>query len=337
MEMNTRLQVEHPVTEAICGIDLVEWQLRIASGEKLPLSQKDLKINGHAVEARLYAEDPQNNFLPSVGRLWHLTWPEAVQFTNAQLRIDSGVRPGDSITPHFDPMIAKVIAHGKTRAEALDKLIEGLVETKIAGPKTNLAFLVKLLGHEEFRKEKFDTGFIDKNIADLTGTSGDAYEPVALEALLKNDLPPRRAVKSGWRSPWQTLTENRSLAYTIEFEGEEKKVARTQTEAQAEVVDAGEGVYIINGGQQFFARWPDAAAHMNDDLAVGALKAPMTGKVTIVGVKEGDAVQPGDRLIVIEAMKMEHAVIAKKAGKVAKIMAAVGDQVAQGAPLVEVA
>jgi 3-methylcrotonyl-CoA carboxylase alpha subunit len=266
-----------------------------------------------------------------------LTWPEAVQFTNAQLRIDSGVRPGDSITPHFDPMIAKVIAHGKTRAEALDKLIEGLVETKIAGPKTNLAFLVKLLGHEEFRKEKFDTGFIDKNIADLTGTSGDAYEPVALEALLKNDLPPRRAVKSGWRSPWQTLTENRSLAYTIEFEGEEKKVARTQTEAQAEVVDAGEGVYIINGGQQFFARWPDAAAHMNDDLAVGALKAPMTGKVTIVGVKEGDAVQPGDRLIVIEAMKMEHAVIAKKAGKVAKIMAAVGDQVAQGAPLVEVA
>ena len=342
MEMNTRLQVEHPVTEAICGVDLVEWQLRVAAGEALPVRQKDLKIGGFAIEARLYAEDPQNGFLPSTGKLWHLAWPEATEFQNAphHVRIDTGVRSNDAITPYYDPMIAKVIAHGKTRIEALDRLNRALSETKIAGPKTNLAFLTRVLAHKDFREGAFDTGFIDKNLEALTKIAPQKQiETAALQALLRNDKPKRRTLKSKWRSPWSQTTEARALDYRIEFENEEKTVARTHMSLPegAEVIDAGEGVYLLKDNEQFFARWPDPQTHMNDDASTGALKAPMNGKVTLVHVKTGDNVQAGDRLIVIEAMKMEHAVLARKAGKVSKVHAVAGEQVQQGAPLVEVA
>jgi 3-methylcrotonyl-CoA carboxylase alpha subunit len=339
MEMNTRLQVEHPVTEAICGVDLVEWQLRVASGEKVPLKQKDLKINGHAIEARLYAEDPQNGFLPSTGKIWHLDWPEAAEFKNTKLglRIDTGVRAGDVISPYYDPMIAKMIAHGKTRNEALERLASGLSKTKIAGPKTNFAFLARALVHKDFRRGAFDTGFIDKNLNALTKPSlQKQIKNIALDALLKNDLPKRRIGKNKWRSPWSRNTE-RKLDYLIEFENEE---INTRTEQKLSkdinIVEAGDGVYVLSEGEQFFARWPDPQQHMYDDAAHGALRAPMNGKVTLVHVKQGDNVQAGDRLIVIEAMKMEHAVIARKAGKVAKVFAALGEQVSQGAPLMEV-
>src|ERR671912_1946968 len=162
MEMNTRLQVEHPVTEAITGLDLVELQFRIAAGERLPFGQHELRMDGHAVEARLYAEDPEKGFLPSTGKLWALRFPDG-----EAIRIDTGVKEGDSVTPFYDPMIAKVIAHGATRDEALDKLSDALGKTAVAGPKTNLAFLKGLCDAPEFRAGRFDTGFIDANLGAL--------------------------------------------------------------------------------------------------------------------------------------------------------------------------
>ncbi len=159
MEMNTRLQVEHPVTEAITGLDLVELQFRAAAGETLPFAQEDLAIHGHAVEARLYAEDPEREFLPSTGKLWALDFPE-----REGIRVDTGVRSGDEVTPYYDPMIAKIVAHGATRDEALTRLSDALGETLVAGPKTNVAFLKKLCDAEGFRAGRFDTGFIDRNI-----------------------------------------------------------------------------------------------------------------------------------------------------------------------------
>ncbi|HEV2078972.1 MAG TPA: acetyl-CoA carboxylase biotin carboxylase subunit, partial [Allosphingosinicella sp.] len=162
MEMNTRLQVEHPVTEAITGLDLVELQFRVASGERLPFAQEDLAIRGHAVEARLYAEDPEKEFLPSTGKLWALAFPEG-----EGIRIDTGVEAGGEVTPYYDPMIAKLIAHAPTREEALDRLARALGETVVAGPKTNIAFLKRLCEAEEFRAGQFDTAFIDRNLEAL--------------------------------------------------------------------------------------------------------------------------------------------------------------------------
>src|SRR5919112_1807666 len=159
MEMNTRLQVEHPVTEAITGLDLVELQFRVAGGETLPFKQEDLRMSGHAVEARLYAEDPEHGFLPSTGKLWALSFPE-----DEGVRIDTGVEAGDEVTPYYDPMIAKVIAHGATRDEALDRLAAALGGTVVAGPKTNVAFLKRLCEAPEFRAGQFATGFIERNL-----------------------------------------------------------------------------------------------------------------------------------------------------------------------------
>ncbi len=346
MEMNTRLQVEHPVTEAICGVDLVEWQLRVAAGEPLPRQQEDLAIDGHAFEARLYAEDPQNGFLPSTGKIWHLAWPQAAAFQNAPqaLRIDSGVQGGDTITPYYDPMIAKIIAHGKTRNEALNRLEQALLSIKIAGPKTNLDFLRRLTAHGDFREGDFDTGFIDRNMEQLVPPIDTAcLETIALGALLKTGMPERRASKVGtkwknpWRNPWRNSARPPAMNYKIEFEGEEKTVrAEDVAPGDVEVVKAGEDIYLLSKGRQYFARWPDPQQHMQDDGLQGALKAPMNGKVTLVHVKEGDDVQSGDRLLVIEAMKMEHAIITKKSGKVMKILTQIGEQVQQGAPLIEV-
>ncbi len=162
MEMNTRLQVEHPVTEAVTGLDLVEWQFRVAAGETLPLGQAKVPLNGHAVEARLYAEDPERGFLPSTGKLVALQFPRG-----EDLRIDTGVEAGSEVTPFYDPMIAKLIAHGKSRAEALDRLAGALDKTVVIGPRSNAGFLAALCRAEEFRQGDFDTGFIDGHLAAL--------------------------------------------------------------------------------------------------------------------------------------------------------------------------
>ena len=182
MEMNTRLQVEHPVTEAITGLDLVELQFRVAAGERLPLAQADVRIDGHAAEARLYAEDPERNFLPSTGTLAALEFPKG-----EGLRVDTGVEAGSVVSPYYDPMIAKVIAHGRDRGEALARLAAALGETVVVGPRSNAAFLSRLASHPEFRASRFDTGFIDRHLADLTHLDPNAEAAVvgaAVEALL---------------------------------------------------------------------------------------------------------------------------------------------------------
>ena len=190
MEMNTRLQVEHPVTEAITGLDLVEWQFRVAAGEPLPVRQEDVRLDGHAVEARLYAEDPERGFLPSTGTLHALRLPDG-----EGIRVDAGVRAGDTVTPYYDPMIAKVIAHGATREAALDRLATALDETAVAGPQTNLAFLTALAKAPEFRAGRFDTGFIDRNLAALTAVPGP--DIAALAAAVRRLTEPSSSARAG--------------------------------------------------------------------------------------------------------------------------------------------
>jgi 3-methylcrotonyl-CoA carboxylase alpha subunit len=367
MEMNTRLQVEHPVTEAITGLDLVEAQLRVAAGEPLPFTAADLAIDGHAIEARLYAEDPERGFLPSTGRIWHLTFPEAEEGKVAPegLRIDTGVRAGDMVSPFYDPMIAKVIAHGRTRTEALDRLARALKRTEVVGPKTNAAFLTALVEHPEFRQGRFDTGFIDAHLEALGAVhrppsdgvvaagvrrllDGVAERADAL-AIARSDTP------SAWLSPWETgdafqLTGTRRIAYPVVAEGETRRAVVSGglpavveidgrgsiPDANALTVAAGEGVYVLAGGRQAFLRFPDAAAALDvaEHGGDGLVKAPMHGKVTALFVTPGQEVAKGDKLLIVEAMKMEHAMVAPVDAVVAQVLVAAGDQVPEGARLV---
>ena len=225
MEMNTRLQVEHPVTEAVTGLDLVEWQFRIAAGEKLPLSQAQVPLNGHAVEARLYAEDPERGFLPSTGKLLALQFPQG-----EGLRIDTGVEAGSEVTPFYDPMIAKLIAHGKSRDEALDRLADALDKTVVVGPRSNAGFLAALCRAEGFRKGDFDTGFIDRHLAEL-GAVPQGLDRAAAALGAQTLIERERARIAAARepdeppSPWDggdafQLSGARRLALPILAEGE---------------------------------------------------------------------------------------------------------------------
>jgi 3-methylcrotonyl-CoA carboxylase alpha subunit len=346
--MNTRLQVEHPVTEAITGVDLVEWQLRAAAGEALPLAQEDLAIRGHAFEARLYAEDVPAGFLPATGRLTHLSFPEGA-------RADSGVRAGDLISPHYDPMIAKLIVHGPTRALALSRLRAALAGTEIAGTVTNHAFLRKLAENEGFTAGDVDTGLIARDLAALTAAEAPAPGVVALAALTALGLPAAGA--TGF-ALWQPLTWRARL----DRDGEEiaakvtvERPARFAVEAGGErtVLEIREGAWWVDGGKTglsvvrhgttitVFAG--DAVAFdAPDPLARGqeagagadVILSPMPGRVTAVDVAAGQAVGKGQRLAVLEAMKMEHALTAARDGVVAEVLVAAGAQVEAGAPLV---
>ncbi len=361
MEMNTRLQVEHPVTEAITGLDLVELQFRAASGEKLPFTQDDLTINGHAVEARLYAEDPEKEFLPSTGKLWALEFPEG-----EGIRIDTGVEAGAEVTPYYDPMIAKVIAHGDTRDEALSKLADALGQTVVAGPKTNTAFLKKLCEAEDFRVGRFDTGFIDRNL-DALGVGPQPLDEVAasfgaaalisreidrlrMSEHLKNDEP-----SSPWSQPdGFQLLGTRSVGMALRVDGERVEarevfsaehrgastvaVGTSDPWADEQVdreVEAPHGVYVIRNGRQTLVQPYDPfdvdLEHMDEG---GAVKAPMHGKLVAVFVQPGDKVEKGQRLAIVEAMKMEHVLVAPSDGEVAEIAAEPGAQVAEGARLI---
>ncbi|HEX8663951.1 MAG TPA: biotin carboxylase N-terminal domain-containing protein [Beijerinckiaceae bacterium] len=365
MEMNTRLQVEHPVTEAVTGLDLVELQFRVAAGEPLPFGQDDLAIDGHAVEARLYAEDPEKGFLPSTGRLWALRFPEG-----EGVRIDAGVVEGDAVTPFYDPMIAKVIAHAPTRDEALDRLSAALGETLVAGPRTNLAFLRALADAPEFRASRFDTGFIDRNLEGL----GAAPQPLDEEAarlgalMLVDDeweeLEARRASLSpaeGLHSPWAErdafqLGPPRRHGLSVTVEGERRDMAVTWAADGPEVAfgtgvsrftpehftgndrafpRTDTGVIVLRGGRQTRVDRHDPFAvdleHMDEG---GTVKAPMHGKLVAIFVRPGDKVEKGQRLAVVEAMKMEHALVAPAAGEVAEVAAEAGAQVAEGARLI---
>jgi len=360
MEMNTRLQVEHPVTEAITGEDLVEWQLRVAAGEPLPLSQDDLSIKGHAFEARLYAEDPANGFLPATGTLHHLAFSE-----NA--RNDAGVRSGDAITPFYDPMIAKVITHGETRQEALGRLATALKQTHVAGTVTNAAFLAALAEHEGFAQGEVDTGLIDREIAGLTMRPPLFETAIALAAVTVLGIDPAARL-AGWRL-WgeasqrvRLVHESETLDRRLVLPGDGSVVLEggAETVQMRDIVFDGTSVSarIGAGGERVvadIAAWPcvdgtavsvlmEGAAHqllLPDPLAVAAhhgehgdaILAPMTGIIRAVTARVGVAVDKGDKLIVMEAMKMETSLTAPRAGLVAEVFCVEGETVEGGAVL----
>ncbi|MGP9821225.1 ATP-binding protein [Salinarimonas sp. NSM] len=355
MEMNTRLQVEHPVTEAITGLDLVELQLRVASGEALPFGQEDVPLMGHAVEARLYAEDPERGFLPSTGRLFALSFPEG-----EDVRVDAGVEAGDQVTPFYDPMIAKIIARGETRGEALDALSRALGETVVAGPRTNAAFLRRLVDAAAFREGAFDTGFIDGNLEAL-GAVPQERDPAAVAAgalsLVSADLAAaREAARSALRegaSPWlaedgfQLMGERRTTLpllvdgerldahVTFDADGPAVEIPGATLgmgEPEATLVEAEGDVLVLREGRQTRVALFDPASVDLEHLDAGGLvKAPMHGKVVALFVSAGERVEKGQRLAVVEAMKMEHPLTAPIAGTVGEIAAGPGDQVAEGA------
>jgi len=361
MEMNTRLQVEHPVTEAITGLDLVELQLRVAAGEPLGFSQAEVTATGHAVEARLYAEDPEKGFLPSTGKLWALQFPEG-----EGIRIDTGVEAGDTVTPFYDPMIAKVIAHGATRDEALDRLGAALGETIVAGPRTNLAFLKKLTEAQGFREGPFDTGFIERNISALGAEPQplDAAAVAAAALQLEEERQFSGQVQAAGRadgearSPWLvvdafSLMPRSPLGLPLLVDGERVEARIEWHEEGARVslpgheIDEGEheitlaqaerGVFLaLHGGRQTSVSLFDPFS-VDLDAAVGSggvIKAPMHGKLIALFVAAGDAVVKGQRLAIVEAMKMEHVLTAPRDGTVTEVAGEPGAQVAEGAKVV---
>jgi 3-methylcrotonyl-CoA carboxylase alpha subunit len=365
IEMNTRLQVEHPVTEAITGLDLVEWQLRVASGEPLPLSQDEIAMSGHAIEARLCAEDPANGFLPSTGPIVRFDPP-----CGEGIRVDSGVEQGSAIPPYYDSMIAKLIASGPDRATAIERLADALRMTLVAGPRTNAAFLHALLTHPAFGGGTMDTGLIGREGASLTSVtpSPGAIAYGVTEMLWRgyHDLAARRAASSrgdGY-SPWNAydgfqLGESRRQRITVLADG-------VPTGAEVEWSAAGARVhapdfegapcnslmhpeeppyrhvmhfagdtdplYVLHDMRQTELRWPtyevDAAGAAGDGTGV---RAPIVGRVAKLFVQAGDAVTKGDRIAVVEAMKMEHVLHAPRDGTVGSVAVKEGEQVVRGA------
>jgi len=366
MEMNTRLQVEHPVTELITGLDLVEWQIRVASGEALPLRQDQLSINGHAIEARIYAEDAEKDFLPAVGRLGHL------QFPDGDIRVDAGVRAGDEITPFYDPMIAKVIAHGKTRAEALSKLAGALGRTEIAGTVTNTAFLAKLCRDDDFAAERLDTGLIERNIASLTARSPTPEAILALAVLAASGMVPSRPENTGsvaaigpfeiWGAPKRSVTleiNGAESIFTVEREATDMwRIASGTMKAGAMRLDAvrpngNDWAFRADGVTQrcrlvqsdvevavfhegLTHRFGKQQRKRTDDLAAGGdqVISMMPGIVKQVLVVPGQEVKADEPMVIMEAMKMEMTLSAPRDGVVAEVMVSAGAQVADGVSLV---
>ncbi|MEL7115682.1 MAG: acetyl/propionyl/methylcrotonyl-CoA carboxylase subunit alpha [Pseudomonadota bacterium] len=361
MEMNTRLQVEHPVTEAITGLDLVALQLRVAAGEPLPFTQADLAITGHAVEARIYAEDPTRGFLPATGQLDRLTLPEGTEFAQGDVRIDAGVRAGDHVTPFYDPMIAKLIVHRPTRAEALAAMSRALAETEIAGLVSNVPFLQRLVAHPRFSAGDVETGLIAEAPDLVHAPAPDqALRDVAMLAALDLLDPPQTdtpwTALRGWRA-WGTATHRQALIYGDEtFEshvtlGPETRVdgraiavtpfggdrysVTTETQRTYSVLRQDRMIRVFDRGVPFAFAVPDPLASRTEgDSAGDVILSPMPGKVTAISVAPGDTVAKGAALMILEAMKMEHTLTAPRDGVVADIAAAVGDQTADGAVLV---
>jgi 3-methylcrotonyl-CoA carboxylase alpha subunit len=348
LEMNTRLQVEHPVTEAVSGLDLVEWQFRVAAGEPLPLKQGEIRCIGAAIEARVYAEDPEHNFLPSAGLI------HAMNFKGGEgaqsVRIDTGFEPGDSVTPYYDPMIAKVIVHGATRAEALAALMRELDDAVIIGPKTNLAFLRELLRSPEFAAGTIDTGFIDANLGRL-GAEPHPPNSKAVHAAARLLIARRDQTKApplDPYDPWRVadsfeLIGSRRTGVDVTVDGVPMRVhliegpnvdpATEGTDSEEVTLhEANGGVYAFAGGRQAFVELVDPFAKADAGAGEGdsAIRAPMNGRLVAVAVEEGERVEAGQRLAVVEAMKMEHALVAPYPGIVRDLDATVGDQVETG-------
>ena len=328
MEMNTRLQVEHPVTEEITGVDLVEWQLRVAAGEPIPLQQEELAITGHAIEARLYAEDPSSGFLPSTGPLDHFD-------LGSEGRIETGVAEGDMISPHYDPMVAKLVVWEKTRADAIEALADIAESVEVWPVKTNAAFLANALLEDDFVEAQLDTGFIERKLERLVGDDApdDAIWQAAADFTVLDAIEENAPRPIGFR-----LNADPRVAATLFHKGESRTVdvigERDAAHATGFVEDARTVVFADGQGFEFAleSRGSGAAA-----AGSGAILAPMPGKVIAVDVAEGDRVTAGQRLMVLEAMKMEHALTAPFDGTVTELSAATGGQVQVEAVLAVVA
>ena len=374
MEMNTRLQVEHPVTEMITGQDLVEWQIRIAAGERLPLAQEELSIRGHAIEARIYAEDPDRGFLPSIGRITHMRAPAG----SAQVRIDTGIREGDEIPPWYDPMIAKLIVWDSDRPAALHRMRSALEDFHIAGPATNIDFLVRLLSSGAFAEGDLDTGLIERLRTELfpprTGAGIEVLALATLAELLAHEQAASEAARASadpW-SPW-SLTDGwrvnqdnhrvvvfredghstaitvhyRGRGYEMEFGGRHRRLSGRRLEngriaAQLDdmsfsgsVVIAGSRCDVFFAGGHSVLELHDPLLHeVPADAHDGGLTAPMPGKVIAILAEAGATVEKGAPLLIIEAMKMEHNILAPARGRVLELHFQVGESVGEGAALI---
>ncbi len=364
MEMNTRLQVEHPVTEAITGLDLVELQLRIAAGEALPFEQQDLRIDGWAFEARIYAEDVARDFLPATGALDHLSFPAGVEFRRGPIRIDSGVRTGDAISPWYDPMIAKLVVHGADRTAALALLGTALEQCRISGLTTNLEFLSALSRHHGFAAGAFDVGLIARDLGPLTEVAAPPVEAPALAALAalglldQPDAADPWARLSGWRGwsqgeSYVTLCRNeetlalrvthlghgtfaasaagQSCTLTLlRHEGPELRYLCEGLQRTAHVITSSGRIDLHIAGRKLEYRRHDPSGEADDAFGGDALFAPMPGLVAALKTAAGARVTKGEPLIFLEAMKMEHALAAPRDGVVAEVLVSTGDQVSDG-------
>ena len=329
MEMNTRLQVEHPVTEEITGEDLVEWQLRVASGEKLPRKQDALAINGWAIEARLYAEDPAKGFLPSVGQLEHFDLGD-------EGRIETGVEEGDSISPYYDPMIAKLVARGESREEAIDELAAMLDGVEVWPVRTNAGFLFNAVLHPQFASGKIDTNFIERHLDDLLP------EPEPDEALWLGAASVATAIaeEDGGLAGLAGFRLNSAPAHSVALgrEGEFRTVSLDGDLPMAVVSGFrdDERVVVFHEGEAYEFDLSCRGSVGGHGLADGVITAPMPGKITSVEVAAGHKVAKGQRLLTLEAMKMEHGLTAPFEGVVAELNAKAGAQVSEGAVLARV-
>lgn len=354
MEMNTRLQVEHPVTEMITGIDLVEWQLRIAIGERLPRSQGSLTINGHAFEARIYAEDVPAGFLPVTGVVDYLSMPEFA-------RMDSGIREGDSITPWYDPLISKIIVHGSTREIALSRMKTALEESRIGGTITNLEFLSALCSHTGFARGEVDTGLIERDLDDLVASEAPLFAEWAIAAVIAREsklhlpyddwhlwTPLQQSVflSAGGDQLTFTVSGNGESSFTIinadrhiellvnqksdneltVHDGTHKRTVHYSKRGDKVTLFLGGDIRIFEIGQGYMAENIDAGDESE-------IVSPMPGVVKVVNACAGNTVSKGDVLIIIEAMKMEHSLTSARDGIVSEVLVAVGQQVESGAVL----
>jgi 3-methylcrotonyl-CoA carboxylase alpha subunit len=370
IEMNTRLQVEHPVTELITGVDLVEWQLRVAFGEKLPLTQDEITMKGHAIEARLYAENPAKNFMPSVGNI--STWRTPGEVDG--LRIDAGYRSGDTVSPYYDAMLAKVIAWAPTRQGAIDRLNRGLEEIDVRGIVTNIPFLSTLVTHASVRANKIDTGFIERELKTLTpaqAASGDLELGAAVAAILAEEA---KTVRAEAHSPWQTFgwmpvgrrqrvfvfraghgaeqkvtlhygngpmtlsTGSRDIAFASSASADGNlDVTLDGVKSRAAAVVDGHELYLRTRNGRFELHWVDPfGGETEEQVGEDKIVAPLPGTVVALLAKEGATLEKGAPILTLEVMKMEQTLRAPFAGVLKVIKCKVGDIVQEGVELAEV-
>jgi 3-methylcrotonyl-CoA carboxylase alpha subunit len=368
IEMNTRLQVEHPVTELITGVDLVEWQLRVAFGEKLPLAQDEIKLNGHAIEARVYAENPQKNFMPSVGRIKTWRTPDAVD----GLRVDAGYRDGDAVSPYYDAMLAKVIAWAPTRHAAIERLNRGLEETDVRGIVTNIPFLSALITHPNVRANTIDTGFIERELKKLTEASsalGDLEFCAAVAAIVNEEQKSARK-----DSPWQTFgwmpvgrrqrvfsfRQGQSPEHKVTLHygsgpmtlsiGKHEFVFATSPvdgggfdltidgmKSRVVAVIEGHELYLRTRNGRFDLHWVDPfGGETEEQVGEDKIVAPLPGTVVALLAEEGATLEKGAAILTLEVMKMEQTLRAPFAGVLKKIKCKVGDIVGEGVELAEI-